>query len=303
MSVSCPSCDRNLKNEKGMKRHHVAAHGESLADKEEKECLVCGEEFVDYECSGGNGKYCSRECMSEDFSERASNGEFGQLFHNTKNYGKEHQCWVDRVEKFCVVCGNSLGMMRPKQNRLTCSENCRRKRISESNKNREIRVCKAPGCDSKFEVVPSSQKVNCSHKCSSKYFSELYTNRNIAWSDKIAESLRQTKTIEKVDELGHIVRSSWEKEVGLILKDAGIDYEYEPKVFELESQVYVPDFRVDDTIIEVKGRVTEKTKKKAREFMKENPNLRYIVVGSMIPNDSHIEYDEKERLPEVLANE
>ena len=34
MGVDCPSCDRVLKTENGMKNHHAKIHGESLVKEE-----------------------------------------------------------------------------------------------------------------------------------------------------------------------------------------------------------------------------------------------------------------------------
>ena len=104
------------------------------------------------------------------------------------------------------------------------------------------------------------------------------------------------------DELGHLVRSDWEYEVGKALQDAGIDYEYEPP-FELSESVYHPDFLVDDTVIEVKGVAglwgqTEKVE----EFLDiYGDEYTFVVVGDGdLPHHEH--YERSEFVPAVLSD-
>jgi len=103
------------------------------------------------------------------------------------------------------------------------------------------------------------------------------------------------------DELDHIVRSSWEKEVALLLVRAGIEYEYEPEMYDLDGINYYPDFRVGDTIIEVKGYADEHSIEKAQRFIEQYPDITYIVVGDQeMPADIKIQYEERETLIEEM---
>ena len=104
------------------------------------------------------------------------------------------------------------------------------------------------------------------------------------------------------DELGHRVRSDWEYEVATALRDAGIDYEYEPE-FELSDTVFHPDFLIGNTVIEVKGvaelwgRIDE-----VEEFMElYGDEYEFVVVGDgALPHDDHYELDEFD--PAVVAD-
>lgn len=106
----------------------------------------------------------------------------------------------------------------------------------------------------------------------------------------------------EVEETGHTVRSSWEAEVDKMLYHAQVDYEYEPKVYDLSIGItYRPDFVVgDDTVIEVKGFVTDRSLKQANAFGSDYPEYRYIVVGSKMPCDIHIPWENRRNLTEKI---
>jgi len=108
--------------------------------------------------------------------------------------------------------------------------------------------------------------------------------------------------IRHSEELGHLVRSDWEYEVGKALQDAGIDYEYEPS-FELSDSVYHPDFLLDKTVIEVKG-VAELwgQTEKVKEFLDiYGDEYTFVVVGDEdLPHHEHYERTEFE--PTVLSD-
>ena len=102
-----------------------------------------------------------------------------------------------------------------------------------------------------------------------------------------------TADTEYHEELGHPVRSSWECEVAEALRDAGIEYEYEP-AFELSDSVYYPDFLIDDTVIELKG-VAELWGRieKVEEFMERyGDEYEFVVVGDeALSHDRHYDRD------------
>jgi replication factor C small subunit len=104
------------------------------------------------------------------------------------------------------------------------------------------------------------------------------------------------------DELGHVVRSDREYEVATALRDAGVDYEYEPE-FELSDSVYYPDFLVGDTVIEVKG-VAELWGRpgKVEEFLEQyGDEYTFVVVGDGEP--PHHEHYEREEFEPALVSD
>lgn len=110
----------------------------------------------------------------------------------------------------------------------------------------------------------------------------------------------------EVEATGHYVKSSWEKEIDLLLHEAGVDYGYETRRFKFSELSYRPDFIVGNVVIEVKGLPTENCQRRAELVMEEHPNLTYVVVGNRqspeaeIPCDVHIPWDERESLVDYL---
>ena len=108
---------------------------------------------------------------------------------------------------------------------------------------------------------------------------------------------------EYIGELDTFVRSSWEKEALFILEESELDYKYEPKRFDVGSRTYMPDIVIDDDIVvEVKGYIGDGAKEKASLFMEEHSEYTYIVLGSEIPCDIHVPWDEKEKIVDVVKN-
>lgn len=66
----CPTCDKQLENEVGVKSHHAQVHDESIADKSVFTCEVCGSDFEGYTCN--SNRFCSSECKHVWDSERMS---------------------------------------------------------------------------------------------------------------------------------------------------------------------------------------------------------------------------------------
>jgi len=106
----------------------------------------------------------------------------------------------------------------------------------------------------------------------------------------------------EVDEIPHMVRSSWEEETAKLLTQNGIEYDYEER-FELSDRAYYPDFVTEEFVIEVKGFSNERSVTKAIDFMNEFSSYTYVIVGDEIPCDIHIPWEKKEKLIEVVADD
>jgi len=87
---------------------------------------------------------------------------------------------------------------------------------------------------------------------------------------------------EYVKTLGHYVRSTWERNICLLLKNNKITYRYEPEVFDLGCFSYCPDIICKNKIvIEVKGYFRRNTDiEKLRLFKKQFPGYRLILITS-----------------------
>lgn len=104
-----------------------------------------------------------------------------------------------------------------------------------------------------------------------------------------------------VEETGNTVRSGWEAEVDTMLHQSGIDYEYESETFDLGERTYTPDFVCRSfIIIEAKGYVNDGDEEKARKLMQQYDDRPYVVVGSELPADRHLQWEDREMLPEVV---
>lgn len=97
--------------------------------------------------------------------------------------------------------------------------------------------------------------------------------------------------------LSHLVRSTWELAVANLLRDAGVDYEYESLEIEYgDGCTYTPDFVTDNYVIEVKGHIYSDEVKKARAAMKHLDTREYVVIGRELPANIHIELEERAAL-------
>jgi hypothetical protein len=235
---------------------------------------------------------------------KSYSGEFSGERYETPS-GEEHHLWVDREVLTCSVCGDEYEV-RKTSSRKTCSVECGHKlqaeKVSGARK-REDRSC--ANCGEVFTVTPSSERVNCSDECSSEYFSDLYTGRDIDWADKIskgrAEYLRENEATswELNEELGHVVKSTWEEDFAYMLYERGIEYEYEGIVVEVGNRRYLPDFVLRDAVVEVKGWTRDRDKKKAEACMNQTDKT-YLVIGSELPADEHFSWENREEVFSVL---
>lgn len=104
--------------------------------------------------------------------------------------------------------------------------------------------------------------------------------------------------------LDHIVRSTWELQVANLLNDYEIEYEYEGiEINWVDDRIYTPDFVTEDYVIEVKGRLYESNEReKARAAMSELDNCEYVVVGTELPSDIHIPWEDRDSLVELFSS-
>jgi hypothetical protein len=129
--------------------------------------------------------------------------------------------------------------------------------------------------------------------------------RTEEWNQNISEALKGNKNGRRhrvyVFELGHQVDSSWELDVAFLLKTLGADYEREPAYTLWDDTTYYPDFRVGRVVIEVKGYADDYSHEKAGAFLEEHPDDVYVVVGDEMECDLHIEWENRQRLTEVIT--
>lgn len=137
---------------------------------------------------------------------------------------------------------------------------------------------------------------------------EDYHQRQDGWWEKYAESRESwgPKQIE-VEETGHVVASSWEEKVDLILHEIGLDYVYEGNTYQIGDTWNTPDFEGEDFIVEVKGYAGFRGKGRYEEIGKhfvENADKTYILVAGDnvdMPCDIRVDWENCEELFDILS--
>jgi len=117
--MECPTCEKEenahgeaFETETAVRRHHKAAHGESLS-VEEAECLNCSETFEYNPNWEGEVKFCSMDCQNEARRSGVWNPNSG----------------LTTEKSTCRWCGEGFEF-ESRHNRSLCSEKCRREWLS-----------------------------------------------------------------------------------------------------------------------------------------------------------------------------
>lgn len=258
-----------------------------------KECEICGKRFWVKPSADKSRKTCSGECA--------------RVYKGRHYSGRNHPCWKGgKVTVGCEICGKGFQVVqaRAKAARF-CSEECFGEWQSTAQLEKNNTNWKGGGitlecdiCGKKFKRKPADVRKHnlCSNRCQRIW--------RLNWRKENGPTWPEPYYCEK---LGHNVRSSWEEEIGLLLKENGIDYlGYEVKTFEFGGRSYTPDYIIDDKrVLEVKGYLTNKDFKRYQKFTEAYPELTFIIVGG--PKrceelcDIHIPWKERERLVETLS--
>jgi hypothetical protein len=131
-----------------------------------------------------------------------------------------------------------------------------------------------------------------------------YRHRFGSWSDALVTAGLNPNGKLRPDHLDHIVRSTWEADVADLLLDAGVGYEYESlEISYGGGRTYTPDFVTNQYVIEVKGHLyePEKVVKKARAAITELDDRQYVVVGTAVPADIHIPWENRGQITELFG--
>ena len=125
-----------------------------------------------------------------------------------------------------------------------------------------------------------------------------------SWNDALIEAGYEPHKVLNPDHLDHKVDSVPELEIADMLLDLGVEYENEAIAITYDDgRTYRPDFVTENYVIEVKGqdwgevydgRVTDKHK--AEVALNTLDKREYVVVGSKLPADIHIPWEEYEKI-------
>jgi len=124
-----------------------------------------------------------------------------------------------------------------------------------------------------------------------------YLTRFGSWNEALLEVGMEPNRAIYPDHLDHIVRSRWELTIADLLRQNGIPYEYESMEIEYrDGRTYTPDFITDGCVIEVKGRIFGNEHQKAVAALDSLNKRDYIVVGTELPADIHIPWENRKDL-------
>ena len=140
------------------------------------------------------------------------------------------------------------------------------------------------------------------------YSSSIYPRRFGTWTDALIEAGYEPHKALNPDYLDHRVDSAQELAIADILLDVGVEYENEGIEITYDGgRTYTPDFVTEGYVIEVKGQdwgqlygkeVTAKDK--AEAAMNALDMRKYVVVGTDLPADIHIPWENRETIPNLF---
>ena len=244
-----------------------------------------------------NVEHSCPECDKELETERGLKSHYGQVHEGTlKNTetcsrcGDEFEVWPSQSERRvqCGECYDEHGM-HP-ESRQKSSDTQAGKEIEWNDK---ISDSMSKGEDHRLHGVTGD-----SHPASGSHITEE-GRKSLSKAHLGHEPYGPVwETVEKT---GHTVRSSWEKEIDLLLHESGISYEYEPRRLELDSgSSYLPDFIVrNEIVIEVKGYADDESIQKFNDVV-EQFDYDFVVVGDSMNAGTHIEWEQRESLLAAL---
>jgi len=128
-------------------------------------------------------------------------------------------------------------------------------------------ICANPRCGKVFLRERWTKKQFCNNKCAMAVIGGKPTSPKAA-RGKAGIRKDISKTI--------YFYSRWEANIARLFNFTGIKWEYQPKIFDLRSQNYTPDFYLPDssTYIEVKNFLWKYSKIRDRKFRKLYPTIK-----------------------------
>jgi hypothetical protein len=140
-----------------------------------------------------------------------------------------------------------------------------------------------------------------------EFSSSTYRHRFETWTDALIEAGFAPHKALNPDYLDHRVDSAQELVIADMLLDAGVEYENEGIEIAFDDRTYTPDFVTEDYVIEIKGQDWGKmynkevtAKDKAEAAVNTLDRREYVVVGTELPADIHIPWDNREKISELF---
>lgn len=243
-----------------------------------------------FDCPSCDKSFSSKQGVSKHHKDKHGESIAGN-YYTCENCGEEN--WTSRSKddpKFPKYCDSDcFGESMESENNPNKSKE-RREKISKT-----MKKIHSEGLGDFGERDSEWMMENVISERDDSY---LYENNNVMNDHLISEPIY-------IEETERMVRSSWEEEIDLALHESEFEYEYEPKRFDIGNRKYMPDFIIEsDVVVEVKGYVSDASLEKAELFMDSYPEYTYFVVGSKIPCDEYVSWEDRddfiERIKEIL---
>jgi hypothetical protein len=141
-----------------------------------------------------------------------------------------------------------------------------------------------------------------------EFSSSIYARRFGTWTDALIEAGYEPHRALNPDHLDHRVDSVPELVIAEMLLDAGVEYENEGmEITYNDGRTYTPDFVTESYVIEYKGRDWGKmydkkvtAEHKAKVAVNALDYRDYVVVGTELPADIHIPWEDREAIRELF---
>lgn len=226
----------------------------------------------------GSGRFCSRSCAnSKDHDEQAREKVSKSLLETNKRK-------YEYNPKICKECGNVLDWEA--RNKTYCDSCLNKIQLTKKQNHKEVKrqvnryshlttkICKV--CNIEFSTVIVSQKY-CSKACENKQrsISRLNAIRNGRIVHSSVRSTYKYGTYKNI-----YCDSSWELAFLVYCIDNNINISRNtllrfPYIYNNEEHFYLPDFILDDCLVEIKGRKTDEVDIKSKS-VPESYNLKVL---------------------------
>jgi uncharacterized C2H2 Zn-finger protein len=273
----CEKCGRLFKKQKVLDKHYNKCLGRCICGK----TILRGKHFCSQECyikhlnDNPELKKELTKNANEKCRELGSNGLHWCQLDNEK--AKQHiQKWhIAGVEKNQELCKNKQQWMqidkeKVKQTMEKIHTQEAHKKLSKSLKGRKFTLEHRNNISKvrKEKGLAKGEKNPMFGKSPAKTYGYKYGFR---------------------EDIGHYVRCAWEANYARILKYLNIDYEFEFKRLVLikddgEKTTYLPDFKIGDVYVEIKGRWYDDAKEKIELFKQQYPNHKLVIIEYLTYN-------------------
>lgn len=161
--AECPTCDKQLATQRGVKSHRVQVHDAEISIGRERVSLICercGESYQKRKDRAENSKFCSGECQRKGRSTRSKSREVRECEVCTDNF----TCHPNDGQRFCGT---------------ECFHEWRANYMSGSDSpiSKEVEVTCSECCES-FKRAPSAMAESDEQYCSRECYHQSYTGED-----------------------------------------------------------------------------------------------------------------------------